>query len=87
MEAIANIYTGEIHSGQGWMYFLLRPHSIYSVNVSSFYYLLMSFNTNPVTCQAVRRHMGECVWLEQTGRVRITLGEILGNSMEFAQLK
>lgn len=31
--------------------------------------------------------MGECVWLEQTGRVRITPGEILGNSMEFAQLK
>lgn len=31
--------------------------------------------------------MGERVWLEQTGRVRITLGEILENSVEFAQLK
>lgn len=43
MEAITNIYIGEIHSEQGWTYFQLRPHSIYTVFLagSSMFSLLL----------------------------------------------
>lgn len=46
MDTIANAYIGEIHSGQGWTYFLLKPHSIYTINVSRFSLLLPSQEEN-----------------------------------------